>query len=168
MAGYTPTPPGWYPDPERPGRRFWDGAAWTEHRQAPPQPPGPRTPEQRRAVRRRWLIALAVVASLGALYGIGVASGLIKPADDTLSQTTLNGYAQVACEKAAMVQLRSPSTAKFPTYATVTSTGANTFDVADYVDSQNSFGGIVRSSVHCTVTRLPETKQWRVETVTVR
>ena len=25
-------PPGWYPDPQGPGQRYWDGVQWTEHR----------------------------------------------------------------------------------------------------------------------------------------
>jgi hypothetical protein len=25
-------PAGWYPNPEAPGRRYWDGTSWTEHR----------------------------------------------------------------------------------------------------------------------------------------
>lgn len=27
-----PIPAGWYPSPDGPGQRYWDGAAWTEHR----------------------------------------------------------------------------------------------------------------------------------------
>ncbi|WP_030783018.1 DUF2510 domain-containing protein [Streptomyces sp. NRRL S-920] len=32
-------PPGWYPDPHQPSvERWWDGAAWTEHRRTPENP----------------------------------------------------------------------------------------------------------------------------------
>jgi Domain of unknown function (DUF4190)/Protein of unknown function (DUF2510) len=34
---YQKPPAGWYPDPERPGQRYWDGDQWTEH-WTPPAP----------------------------------------------------------------------------------------------------------------------------------
>lgn len=41
-----PTPAGWYPDPEQAGQlRYWDGAAWTDHRSPIQEPAAPAAPE---------------------------------------------------------------------------------------------------------------------------
>lgn len=32
-------PPGWYPDPEGPGNRYWDGRTWAVPVPPPPKPP---------------------------------------------------------------------------------------------------------------------------------
>jgi uncharacterized protein DUF4352/uncharacterized protein DUF2510 len=40
-----PTPAGWYPDPEAANQlRYWDGAAWTEHRSPAQEPPVEQVP----------------------------------------------------------------------------------------------------------------------------
>ncbi len=35
----TAPAPGWYPDPQGPGQRYFDGQQWTAHHQPAPQPP---------------------------------------------------------------------------------------------------------------------------------
>lgn len=71
--------PGWYPDPTDAGVvRWWDGRAWSENT-APrtaydavsPSPTGP--PPEKRRIRKRWLIPLVVIGTLGTLGGIGAA-----------------------------------------------------------------------------------------------
>ncbi|MEU6525436.1 DUF2510 domain-containing protein [Streptomyces sp. NPDC046924] len=60
----TPVP-GWYPDPHAPHlERWWDGAAWTEHRRAPEVPGGPVPPPPGGTGRVR---AIALTAAAGVL-----------------------------------------------------------------------------------------------------
>ncbi|MBT1193812.1 DUF2510 domain-containing protein [Rhodococcoides kroppenstedtii] len=67
----SPTPPGWYPDPDprnAGGQRYWDGAQWTD--QAAPQPPagGPLNNKGLRVVL--VLVGLlVVVGALSSLFG---------------------------------------------------------------------------------------------------
>jgi hypothetical protein len=57
--------PGWYRDPDAEGLRYWDGGAWTEHRQAAAPP----APARREIPGLFWLLlaacAAVVVGSLG-------------------------------------------------------------------------------------------------------
>ena len=58
-------PAGWYPDPSRNGRRYWDGFSWTAHSQALLLPV--RTPQPEKTPRKPKSVVLAVV--LGLLFG---------------------------------------------------------------------------------------------------
>lgn len=58
MATATSPPPpqvveGWYPDPGRPGQRFWDGEEWTDQFLAPTRPPGAQARTRTRLPRMR-------------------------------------------------------------------------------------------------------------------
>ncbi len=44
VTGYPGAPPDWYPDPAGgPGKRWWDGYAWTDGVVLPTHPPAPPT-----------------------------------------------------------------------------------------------------------------------------
>lgn len=58
--------------------------------------------------------------------------------------------AQLNAEQYVKQLLKSPSTAVFGT-ADITEVEQGVFSVQSYVDSQNDFGGVVRTNYECTV-----------------
>ncbi|MED7825969.1 DUF2510 domain-containing protein [Streptomyces chiangmaiensis] len=74
-------PPGWYRDPSYPlTERWWDGAAWTDHRRQPevPVPPSPQPPD-RRGPRRAGGVALGTA---GALLVAAIVTGAVVAEND--------------------------------------------------------------------------------------
>ena len=57
------------------------------------------------------------------------------------------------CEHAVKDRLKSPGSADFPFAhgTTVVASGANTFQLASYVDAQNAFGANLRTAFVCAV-----------------
>lgn len=72
--------------------------------------------------------------------------------------------ARIICQDFVKDRLKSPGTAEFSDesetgkYPTFTSTGS--------VDSQNTFGGVVRNDYSCTVKYHPSTETWTLEELT--
>lgn len=91
MAGATPqAPAGWYPDPENAGQvRFWDGNAWTPHRQsadgalpvAQPTPTAPQTPQPSNRALLGWGIPAGLVVILVIIGIVNGAGGNSRPGD---------------------------------------------------------------------------------------
>jgi len=79
-------------------------------------------------------------------------------------------HSKIMCQQFVAKQLKAPSTAKFESLGTVAAVKSieekfshlpDTWDSAGYVDSQNEFGAMLRSSYHCTVQKTGPDK-WRL------
>ena len=47
-------PKGWYPFEDEPGKRYWDGTAWTEHYDRPKAPGDPKARHPDGGTMKRW------------------------------------------------------------------------------------------------------------------
>lgn len=127
------------------------------------------TPEQDAPVKKRLAFGdLCLLILLGLLVLVGLANILTVPpvatpvkggkptasAVPTLARLASKTDASLMCQTFVQRRLRAPATAKFPpvTEDKVTKYGPNTFMVSSYVDSQNGFGALIRSTYTCEMT----------------
>lgn len=84
----------------------------------------------------------------------------------TKSEQSLEIEAFVGSQMVVEDNLKSPSSAKFPLYTdskvSVKKIAENKYSVSAYVDSENSFGAMIRNYYTCTVTLL-DNDRYRVE-----
>ena len=74
--------------------------------------------------------------------------------------------AWTVCEQFVTERLKAPSTAKFQ-WISRDELGNGRFHVNAYVDSQNSFGAMLRTHFNCTVKHI-EGDRWRLEDLVTR
>jgi hypothetical protein len=108
-------------------------------RRAPPQPPAKKSSS--------WLAGCLLLAFLGfcGLYVLGSSSGTSTEQNPKIGAVS-------ACKRAALLQLKSPSTADFAPWEEWTAERYDTKRVVTgYVDAENSFGAKIRNDVRCEV-----------------
>jgi hypothetical protein len=166
---YIPPPPaGWHPDPEVPGGlRYWDGAQWTEHRQAPPEPAieAARQAKAKRSNRRTAWVIFGAFGLVVAVCGGAAIFGALHPTDPMKGDHS--GAAVAYCEQAVSRRLKAPGTADYgneSAHRAGDGTGQE-YAVSGTVDSENGFGAKLRSSFSCYVTQTPD--GWRIDRLTL-
>lgn len=102
----------------------------------------------------RWYQRLAhIVAVLGIIGGLGYACEVSSSGAEG-SPPDESGQVQVACKSWVEDRLKAPSTADFSGVKTALS--GDRYTVTGSVDSQNSFGAMIRTSWICTATHANE------------
>jgi hypothetical protein len=101
------------------------------------------------------------------LIGVAVAFFIVialvaNGGEDAGSETA----AFVMCQDFVKDQLRSPSTARFPTVreATITSAGSDAYQVRSHVDAQNAFGAEIRTEWLCEIEYVGDDR-WRGQAI---
>jgi len=94
---------------------------------------------------RRILVGVGIFGAIVIAFGIFVAVTTSGDEDVYSSNNSLEAIAQ--CEDLVQAELKAPSTAKFDS----TATGFGEWTVTGTVDSENSFGAMLRSEYQCTV-----------------
>lgn len=135
--------------------RIWDGRQW--------RPPGPQidrpwdakpptAPKRPMGTGKMALLVVGISVGVAVLLGIGLLSTGNRsrtPATDTGSDIG----AWVVCQQAVDAQLKSPSTAEYPSRREASlSKSGDTWTYTSYVDAENSFGAQMRTPWTCTAT----------------
>lgn len=95
-----------------------------------------------------WIWVIVVLVILSIVFGF--INHDLKYGDKTDEQIELMDQEENAYHNAKQLikyKLKSPSTAEFPSSleAQVVGIGANSFIISSYVDSQNSYGALIRT-----------------------
>ena len=137
MSDQEPSNPGWAPPGPMP----------------PPAPPAPTalvTRPAKKSYRGLW-IALGIVAVVAVLAIAGS-----KSRSDEPSAAELNYLAHAVCAQWVRDSLKAPATADFPEYTdqgvTIAEDGS-TYTVLSFVDAENGFGAMIRTSFICVTER---------------
>jgi hypothetical protein len=117
---------------------------WCGAQNIPAEPLRPPTvPKQPMGGFTKFLIASPFI--LAAAVGLGLLNSSLQSNPDRGNNEFA---AAIACEDVVEKQLKSPASAEFSSVAT----GGGPWTVQGTVDSQNSFGALVRTTYECTVT----------------
>lgn len=138
------------------------GASYGHGMSTPSEPEVPAKPkyedlgpnEKRWVDIKVWLIGAAVLAA--------VVACVVKVSAGPDTSNDLSYDAKRVCREFVEKRLKAPATAEFGGEATTHS--GQSFTVAGHVDSQNSFGALIRSNYTCTVTASGE--QWILDSIT--
>ncbi len=102
---------------------------------------------------------------VGAVVGVTILASVISSGGDDKADagSGRSSDAKYVCEKSVKDQLKAPATAKF-TGATATLGAGDRWTVTGSVDSQNSFGALVRTAYTCSAIH-GTGENWRTKSI---